>query len=98
MPRVRLMVTQWYYVRDGQRIGPRPREELAALIATGLIDSGTLVWSTGISNWMPNVSLYSQSEVSIAFVSSRFGLHRLGCSQRRGTGVRSSVFRRSDAR
>jgi uncharacterized RDD family membrane protein YckC len=46
----------WYYVRDGQRVGPRMRDEVAALLSTGALPAETLVWSAGMPNWLPAAS------------------------------------------
>jgi uncharacterized RDD family membrane protein YckC len=47
------MGAEWYYVRDGQRVGPRMREELEALFATGQLVPDTPVWSAGMAGWTP---------------------------------------------
>lgn len=47
------MGAEWYYVRDGQRVGPRMREELEALFATGQLVPDTPVWSPGMAGWTP---------------------------------------------
>jgi uncharacterized RDD family membrane protein YckC len=47
------MGAEWYYVRDGQRVGPRMREELDALFATGQLVPDTPVWSPGMAGWTP---------------------------------------------
>jgi len=47
------MGTEWYYVRDGERVGPRMREEVQALLSTGTLPPDTLVWSPGMASWTP---------------------------------------------
>lgn len=47
------MGAEWYYVRDGQRVGPQTREELEALFATGQLLPDTPVWSPGMAGWTP---------------------------------------------
>lgn len=47
------MGAEWYYVRDGQRVGPRMREDLETLFGTGQLLPDTLVWSAGMANWTP---------------------------------------------
>ncbi|MCX6938480.1 MAG: RDD family protein [Verrucomicrobia bacterium] len=44
---------KWYYVKDGQRIGPVEREELDTRVAEGALDGSTLVWRVGLSAWEP---------------------------------------------
>lgn len=40
----------WYYVKDGQTVGPVGREEMIAALRSGL-GSGTLVWGPGVPEW-----------------------------------------------
>lgn len=47
------MSTDWYFVRDGARQGPRPRADVEALLASGELPPGTLVWTAGMENWRP---------------------------------------------
>lgn len=41
----------WYYVLNGQQMGPVPKEEFDRLVAAGTISNSTLVWSDGMDNW-----------------------------------------------
>lgn len=43
----------WHYAIEGQQRGPIGEPELAALVDAGAIDSDTLVWQTGMSDWLP---------------------------------------------
>jgi hypothetical protein len=43
----------WYYVEDGQQRGPVAEADLAALQRDGKINSETLVWREGMTNWQP---------------------------------------------
>lgn len=45
------MSTDWFFVRDGARVGPRSRAELEALFSTGVLPPETLVWTTGMESW-----------------------------------------------
>lgn len=47
------MSTDWYFVRDGARVGPHPREEVESLLASGELPPATLVWTAGMENWRP---------------------------------------------
>lgn len=42
---------EWWYVSDGQKVGPISGAELSALLINGKIDSSTLVWSPGLHEW-----------------------------------------------
>ncbi len=43
----------WYYAINSQQLGPVPEQELARLVATGTIHSGTLIWRDGMGDWQP---------------------------------------------
>ncbi len=42
---------KWYFVQEGQRIGPVERETLDERIRDGMVQAGTLVWRPGLSDW-----------------------------------------------
>lgn len=42
----------WYYVQNGQRVGPVGEDEVRSLIANGTIQRQTLVWKKGMQNWV----------------------------------------------
>ncbi|GAB5562054.1 MAG: hypothetical protein SynsKO_37010 [Synoicihabitans sp.] len=44
-------IMQWFYASDGERRGPVSPEQLANLIAQGLVNDETLVWREGFANW-----------------------------------------------
>lgn len=54
--------TEWYYVFDGDRLGPVSTDELAALVSKGEIKSDTLVWSTELADWSPVSSVPNLSK------------------------------------
>jgi hypothetical protein len=41
----------WFYASEGQQHGPYPEAQLRDLIARGAVQSDTLVWSEGMTNW-----------------------------------------------
>ncbi|MCZ8158305.1 MAG: RDD family protein [Rhizobiaceae bacterium] len=43
----------WFYVLDGQQLGPATANELRSLIKSGHISASTLVWTHGLENWRP---------------------------------------------
>ena len=45
------MSSSWYFVRNGERVGPVSREELDARVAEGVVTGATLVWRAGMSAW-----------------------------------------------
>ncbi|HXT10815.1 MAG TPA: RDD family protein [Candidatus Angelobacter sp.] len=44
---------KWYYVDQGQQAGPVDDAQLQKLHQEGAITSDTLVWRTGLENWIP---------------------------------------------
>lgn len=44
---------QWYYANNGQRLGPISQEELIKLVTDGVVRSDTLVWHSGMTEWLP---------------------------------------------
>jgi uncharacterized RDD family membrane protein YckC len=42
---------QWYYVQNGQRLGPYGDADFAQLVNGGQVAAGTLVWHEGMPNW-----------------------------------------------
>lgn len=43
----------WYYAREGQRLGPVPEDRLRELIAGGEVRPDDLVWRAGFPDWRP---------------------------------------------
>ena len=43
----------WYYVSDGQQRGPVDEEAFALLVRAGDVTGATLVWRSGMSEWLP---------------------------------------------
>jgi uncharacterized RDD family membrane protein YckC len=44
-------MASWFYVKEGERVGPLGREELDARIAEGAVRGDTLVWRAGMASW-----------------------------------------------
>ncbi len=47
------MSTQWFYVQNGQRLGPVAVEQVKALLSSGALPQDALVWNQGLSGWVP---------------------------------------------
>ena len=41
----------WYYVRDGQQVGPVSEADIQSLVKSGEIRSDSLVWNEGLLDW-----------------------------------------------
>lgn len=44
-------MTKWYYVENGERVGPVEENELQALVENGGLASDGYVWKKGFENW-----------------------------------------------
>ena len=48
------METMWYYVKNGtDKTGPVPESELLTLASSGQVLPTDLVWSEGMTDWLP---------------------------------------------
>ena len=47
------MTDQWYYARQGQRMGPLPKEQLKQLACSGQLKPTDTVWKNGMLSWTP---------------------------------------------
>lgn len=47
----------WYYIEQNQQKGPVSNTEWNHLIATGIIQGQTLVWTEGMPNWVPFIKI-----------------------------------------
>lgn len=43
----------WYYSGQGSKHGPVSEQDFGALLRQGTIDNATLVWRSGLRDWMP---------------------------------------------
>lgn len=43
----------WYYTLNNQQVGPVEEVEIKNLVDAGTITHGTMVWTTGMANWLP---------------------------------------------
>lgn len=56
---------RWYYVEDGQSIGPFDRDELLEKVNQQVITPETYIWSKGMKEWtqLHNTDLYTKESV-----------------------------------
>lgn len=47
------MAGDWYYLIDGEQIGPVPTADLKELAETGVLHPSDLVWKEGMPDWKP---------------------------------------------
>jgi uncharacterized protein (TIGR00266 family) len=47
------MAQQWFLAIGGQKVGPISEEEIRGRLRSGEIDAGTLVFTSGMTNWTP---------------------------------------------
>ena len=43
---------QYYYAKEGQKIGPYTESDIYNFIAAGVINKQTYLWKTGMSGWV----------------------------------------------
>lgn len=63
------MSGQWYYTKNSQQQGPVSEQELKRMAQAGELKPSDLVWSQGMSNWVPAQSvkmLYPQQSATSA--------------------------------
>lgn len=51
----------WYYVTQSKRTGPVSEEQFRRLVAEGTIGSDTLVWRSGMPQWLPYAQVNAES-------------------------------------
>lgn len=47
------MAGEWYYLIDGEQIGPVPSTDLKELADSGVLHGSDLVWKEGMADWIP---------------------------------------------
>lgn len=47
------MSDEWFYLNDGEQLGPYFGEQLQGLVAAGTIQRTTLLWTEGMPEWLP---------------------------------------------
>jgi uncharacterized RDD family membrane protein YckC len=52
-----LETPQWYYVVDGNQMGPVTKQALVQRLASGPLSAETLVWTESLDEWVPAASL-----------------------------------------
>ena len=50
----------WFYAKDGERVGPLSESSLEQRLATGEITPETLVWCRGMEDWAPLATIRSK--------------------------------------
>ena len=43
----------WYYAQNNQQLGPVTLDALRAMVASGQVGAGDLVWTAGMTQWLP---------------------------------------------
>ena len=47
-------MSEWYYSKDGAQLGPVSEPEIKAMLANGTLDAhSSLVWQSGMADWLP---------------------------------------------
>jgi uncharacterized RDD family membrane protein YckC len=83
-------MNQWYYAVDKERKGPISEAEFEDLKQQGVITAETLVWKTGLSQWLPLAQVESQAAVQpgIAFIAKT----QARCAHSNGIYEKTEMF------
>lgn len=46
-------MSEWFYEKNGRRIGPVMEAQLIGLVGSGEISTQTLVWHQSLTQWQP---------------------------------------------
>ncbi|MBI5115722.1 RDD family protein [Candidatus Poribacteria bacterium] len=79
-------MTDWYYVRQGERVGPIDDFEFQGLVDAGRIASDTLVWHSGMAEWQRHGEVRAQSKGRTATGSATMGRTSSPVGQATGEG------------
>jgi hypothetical protein len=52
-PPVKTPEDEWYYAKDGQKVGPVTKDDLKTLVRTGQLSGSDMVWRAGMAGWKP---------------------------------------------
>src|SRR5258708_6883348 len=65
------MGMEWFYANDGNRMGPVTPVAFEGLVRDSIVKPETLVWSKGITDWVP----FSQIATDTAVCAASGGRH-----------------------
>ena len=65
---------EWYYLQGMQPVGPVPLANIMAMVQSGLIGPHSLVWRTGLAQWVPAGSLPELAACFLARTPQYLGL------------------------
>jgi uncharacterized RDD family membrane protein YckC len=61
---------QWYYVQNGQRLGPYGGADFATLVNGGQVAANTLVWHEGMANWQAYSQVFAAANLAQSVAGS----------------------------
>ena len=50
---IRPAMAEWFYGKDNTQHGPVSEQEIQSLMASGTIDTSTIIWREGMGDWIP---------------------------------------------
>ena len=66
-------MSEWYYSKDGAQLGPVSESEIKAMLANGTLDApSSLVWKSGMADWMPAAQVPELSGAPAAAVGDPY--------------------------
>ncbi len=60
---------EWYYVREGEKVGPISDVEFQSIVARGNVDNDTLVWNKTMKDWTRYADIPTTLGASLAAAS-----------------------------
>ncbi len=64
-------MSQWYYLKQGQTVGPCSQEQLQQLLASGQLKPQDHVWRQGMAQWLPIQSVPELSRAATSIQSQK---------------------------
>lgn len=71
-------MVQWYHTENGKQVGPVSELDLGSLIAAGKVESATLIWSEGMTEWLPLSQVSAQGGLEVLPPSMGYDLLQSG--------------------
>ena len=67
-------MSQWYYSKQGQQVGPVDDQTMQSLLANGTVQANDLIWCEGMAQWTPaaQVPQFSQTAIPVATFNPAF--------------------------
>jgi len=72
---------QWYYVLNGERVGPIDEKEFQSRVHEGTVHANTLVWNKTMTDWNKYDDVEKQRAIEKSISPQSSDIQKLSCSQ-----------------